>query len=64
MFHKIHKRAPVLESHFERKVPCRLINKQDTPTLFFCEFCKIFKNFCEWLLTNLFFENNPLAPKR
>ena len=31
---------------------------------FFCEFCKIFKNFCEWLLTNLFFENNPPAPKR
>ena len=49
----------------------RLIKK--TPTkVFSCEFCKILKNDylfwrmtnCEWLLTNLFYENKPPALKR
>ena len=56
------------ESRFKKKALRRLIKKRLRHRCFPVSFAKflrkpILKNFCEWLLTDLFYENKPPAPK-
>ena len=65
----IDKKVLVSKPCFIETASCRLINDKLLTQVFSCEFCKIFKNtnfknnFCQWLLTNLFYQNKPLAPE-
>ena len=69
-FHKIQKKAPVSESRFEKTARCMNVKKRMNPTQAFpVNFAKflstpILKKFFDWLLlTYLFYEDKPSAPR-